>query len=186
MVNDGSDWREAVRSHRSEKAATFASREATPLGDAAFEDFDGFEFYTVEESVRVTGRLETVADPETVSLKASRGPPMSFERVGQLGVTVDGEFAVLETFRAPGVEALLVPFRDRTNGTETWSEGRYLTIPGPADAESAQVLEPTVDFNLAYHPLCVYDPSVRSALPPAENELPLQIRAGERLPGSGE
>lgn len=186
MDNDGSDWREAVRSHRSEKAATYASREETPLGDAAFADFDGLEFYPVDETVRVSGRLETVANPEPVSLAASRGPQMSFERVGQLGVTVDGEFAVLETFRAPGVEALLVPFRDRTNGSETWAKGRYLTLPGPDGEESAEVLEVTVDFNLAYHPLCVYDPSVRSVLPPEENELPVPIRAGERLPGDGE
>ena len=38
-----------------------------------------------------------------------------------------------------------------------------------------------VDFNLAYHPSCVYDPRFSCPLTPAENRLPVRIEAGERL-----
>ena len=40
----------------------------------------------------------------------------------------------------------------------------------------------TLDFNLAYHPSCVYDPRYSCPLTPAENRLPIRIEAGERLP----
>jgi uncharacterized protein (DUF1684 family) len=38
-----------------------------------------------------------------------------------------------------------------------------------------------LDFNLAYHPSCVYDPRYSCPLTPAENRLPVRIEAGERL-----
>src|SRR5215211_1898233 len=39
----------------------------------------------------------------------------------------------------------------------------------------------TLDFNMAYHPSCVYDPRFSCPLTPAENRLPLRVEAGERL-----
>ena len=38
-----------------------------------------------------------------------------------------------------------------------------------------------IDFNLAYHPSCVYDARHSCPLTPAENRLPVRIEAGERL-----
>jgi len=38
-----------------------------------------------------------------------------------------------------------------------------------------------IDFNLAYHPSCVYAPNFSCPLTPAENRLPIRIEAGERL-----
>ena len=38
-----------------------------------------------------------------------------------------------------------------------------------------------IDFNLAYHPSCVYAPQFSCPLTPAENRLPIRIEAGERL-----
>ena len=39
----------------------------------------------------------------------------------------------------------------------------------------------SLDFNLAYHPSCVYDMKFSCPLTPAENRLSVPIRAGERL-----
>jgi uncharacterized protein (DUF1684 family) len=38
-----------------------------------------------------------------------------------------------------------------------------------------------LDFNMAYHPSCVYDPRWNCPLAPPENRLPVAVRAGERL-----
>ena len=49
------------------------------------------------------------------------------------------------------------------------------------------ILEPdddgtyAIDFNLAYHPSCVYAPQYSCPLTPAENRLDTRIEAGERL-----
>jgi uncharacterized protein (DUF1684 family) len=68
-----------------------------------------------------------------------------------------------------------VPFVDATSGSETYGAGRYLDIEREEDGTYS------LDFNLAYHPSCVYDARFSCPLTPAENRLAVSIRAGERL-----
>ncbi|MGM0372463.1 MAG: DUF1684 domain-containing protein [Halobacteriota archaeon] len=171
-----SDWIEAVREHREAKSRAFESADS-PLSETAQQRFDGLDFFPIDEQFRLTGRLEQLTDPESVSLEATRGPPVPFEHVGQLGVEIAGELHVLAVYRAQGVDALLVPFRDETNGEETWSQGRYLNLSPPEKPGRVSV---RVDFNLAYHPLCVYDETTSSAIPPVENQISTAVRAGEK------
>ena len=79
------------------------------------------------------------------------------------------------TFDGGDGQSLFVPFLDATSGTETYGAGRYL------DLEPEDDLSYELDFNLAYHPSCVYDPVYSCPLTPAENRLPIRIEAGERL-----
>ena len=72
--------------------------------------------------------------------------------------------------------AVFVPFLDATSGHETYGAGRYLDLEPEDDGTY------TLDFNLAYHPSCVYDVLFSCPLTPAENRLPERIEAGERLP----
>lgn len=181
MDEDESDWRQELQTGRAEKTATYEDSTDSPLSESARETFEGLSWFPIDESYRVTARFEHFKTTRSDSLEATRGSPMSYDHVGQLGVTFDGDLTVLSVYRAPGVESLLLPFRDRTNGETTWKHGRYLTIDPPPSEESGRVrTEVRVDFNRAYQPLCVYDDSVRSAKPPADNEIPHPIRAGER------
>jgi uncharacterized protein (DUF1684 family) len=76
---------------------------------------------------------------------------------------------------------LFLPFRDTTNGAETYGGGRYLydTIKG-ADLGAGQD-ELILDFNYAYNPSCAYSPRWVCPLAPAENKLPFRVEAGERV-----
>lgn len=78
---------------------------------------------------------------------------------------------------------LFVPFRDATSGRETYGAGRYLEVQVEEDADGRQIA--TIDFNLAYNPYCAYNEAYSCPLPPAENSLPVVIRAGERIYGNG-
>ena len=49
-----------------------------------------------------------------------------------------------------------MPFLDATSGTETYGAGRYLDLEPEEDGTYA------LDFNLAYHPSCVYDTGTRA------------------------
>jgi uncharacterized protein (DUF1684 family) len=75
---------------------------------------------------------------------------------------------------------MFLPFLDATSGSETYGAGRYLDLEPDEDGTYA------IDFNLAYHPSCVYAPQYSSPLTPAENRLPIRIEAGERLPEGDE
>jgi len=88
---------------------------------------------------------------------------------------VDGVEQSLTVFRQPYSGELFLPFVDAGAWSETYGAGRYLDLPV---LEGGRLL---VDFNYAYHPYCAYNPGYSCPIPPAENRLPVSIRAGERL-----
>jgi uncharacterized protein (DUF1684 family) len=76
---------------------------------------------------------------------------------------------------ARDMNRLFVPFSDMTSGTETYPAGRYLDL----DRTATGVYE--VDFNYAYHPYCLFNPTYDCPFPPEENRLKVPIHAGEKL-----
>ncbi|MFB6125053.1 MAG: DUF1684 domain-containing protein [Halanaeroarchaeum sp.] len=174
---DESAWRERVQAYRREKDDFFATDEDSPLPAERREDFEGLAYFDLDPNYRVVARLQAVRDPEAVELPTNRGPDVEFERVATLGFSLHGDHHVLAAFRTPGQRDLLVPFNDETNGTETARDGRYLALEV---GDLATGMDVVVDFNLAYHPFCVYDEDYVAALPPEENELSIAVRAGER------
>ena len=83
---------------------------------------------------------------------------------------------------------LFIPFRDATNGSETYGAGRYL-VDGAKSADlGGDPAQGTIiiDFNFAFQPSCAFDPRWACPLAPPENRLDLAIRAGERSPEVGE
>ena len=80
---------------------------------------------------------------------------------------------------------LFLPFRDGTNGTETYGGGRYLldTVKGADLGTDGGRL--ALDFNFAYNPSCAYDPRWACPLSPPANKLAVAVRAGEKKPEVG-
>jgi uncharacterized protein (DUF1684 family) len=109
---------------------------------------------------------------------------LSFSRIGTVSLPLPDGTRRLTVFWMAGYSGgLFVPFRDGTNGTETYGAGRYLV-----DAAKSADLggDPTagamiLDFNFAFQPSCAFDPRWACPLAPPENRLDIPIRAGERL-----
>ncbi|MFB6266671.1 MAG: DUF1684 domain-containing protein [Halodesulfurarchaeum sp.] len=167
---DEAAWRGRIERFRAEHEETLRDRLSDP---------PRLSYFPIDRDFRLPATLSWRSTPETVSLAANRGPDVEFEHVASLGFDLGGDHTVLAAYRAPGLEDLLVPFRDETNGVETAACGRYVTL----DVEGVESGKPVaLDFNLAYHPFCVHDDSFASALPPEDNRVHVEIRAGERLP----
>jgi len=71
---------------------------------------------------------------------------------------------------------LFIPFKDLTSGTETYGGGRYMDIMIP---EGDEII---LNFNTAYNPYCAYANGYFCPIPPAENTLNVEIRAGAMIP----
>ena len=77
---------------------------------------------------------------------------------------------------SPYKNLLFVPFKDLTNGKETYGAGRYMDIVKPRGDEAI------LNFNLAYNPNCAYGSEDFSCpIPPKENFLQAEIKAGEKI-----
>jgi hypothetical protein len=173
-------YKDAVEGFRLDKDEFFKTMPGSPIPEAERATFTGLPYYPVDESMVFEGlTLEpyTGDEPSNFQIPTSDGKLRPAHRAGVLRFELGGAPRQLTayTFDEGDGESLFVPFLDQTSGTETYGAGRYLDLEPEDDGTY------TVDFNLAYHPSCVYDMKFSCPLTPAENRLPVRIEAGERL-----
>lgn len=178
-------YEDAVRQYRADKDAAFRSLPDSPIPAAARGSFRGLSYFEVDPAMVVEElTLEPYAGDEPVrfQIPTSDGRLLPAERAGMFRFALDGTPLTLTAYRVAQADddaSLFVPFLDATSGRETYGAGRYLDLEPDDDGTW------TLDFNLAYHPSCVYDPEYSCPLTPPENRLPVRIEAGERLSPSG-
>jgi uncharacterized protein (DUF1684 family) len=120
----------------------------------------------------------------TIDLPVSAGGAMAFRRFGAVTIPFAGGPRRLEIYWMEGYAGgLFLPFRDATNGTETYGAGRYLLDAAKSadlggDRAAGSLI---LDFNFAFQPSCAFDPKWACPLAPPSNRLDIPIRAGERL-----
>ncbi|HYK94781.1 MAG TPA: DUF1684 domain-containing protein [Candidatus Binatus sp.] len=120
----------------------------------------------------------------TLGLPISTGGEESFTRIGRLAIPFRGGERSLGAYWMAGYAGgVFAPFRDATNGAETYGAGRYL-LDTAKSADLGAGVAPyslVLDFNFAFHPSCAFDPRWSCPLAPPENRLDIRIEAGERL-----
>lgn len=176
------DYPTAVQLFRADKDDYFRQAHDSPIPHDQRHDFAGLPYFPVDEDLRFEGlELEPYVgdEPTSFQIPTSDGQLRDAERAGTFRFELGGAEHRLTGYRfAEGdSESVFVPFLDQTSGSETYGAGRYLDLdPDPQDGTYV------IDFNLAYHPSCVYDPRFSCPLTPPENRLPVRVEAGERLP----
>jgi uncharacterized protein len=109
---------------------------------------------------------------------------MAFRRFGAVTFPLPEGPRRLELYWMEGYAGgLFLPFRDATNGSETYGAGRYLLDAAKSadlggDRDRGTLI---LDFNFAFQPSCAFDPKWACPLAPPSNRLDVPIRAGERL-----
>jgi uncharacterized protein (DUF1684 family) len=177
---DPQSYAAQVSAWRAAKDAAFRTTRDSPIPAPARATFTGLAYYAVDPRYRVPALLtENRANPPVIiELQTSGAERDKFQQVGLLGFTLDGTPYQLTAFAsvdAADMRRLFVPFADTTNGTETYKGGRFLDL----DRTPTGLYD--LDFNYAYQPLCVYNPTYICPVPPRENKLAVAIRGGEKL-----
>jgi uncharacterized protein (DUF1684 family) len=173
-------YEDAVAMFRADKDEFFRTSANSPLPATQRDGFTGLPYYTLDQSLVFDDLLlepYTGTEPVRFEIPTSDGRTRAAERAGVFRFTVDGKEQTLTayTFEGGSNESVFVPFVDATSGKETYGAGRYLDVEREEDGTYS------LDFNLAYHPSCVYDEKYSCPLTPAENRLSVAIPAGERL-----
>ena len=179
---------------RAARGDMFYEHEQSPLPLEGRSRFSGLSYWAYDPAYRMRVRVEA-AEPAgeppgapaavpPIQLPQSGAEPFSFQRIGRVRLSGPLAGSTLSVFWMEGYAGgLFIPFRDATSGGETYGAGRYLldTVKGAdhgGDPDSGELL---LDFNLAYHPSCVYDARWNCPLAPPENTLAEPVRVGERL-----
>ena len=137
-------------------------------------------YFPPDPSYTAPAELKLANERPVFEMPTSTGKLRRMERVGVLEFLLRGQPMSLAAFVEEGqaLENLFVPFADLTTGKETYPAGRYLDIRPTSTGFY------NIDFNLAYNPTCAYNASYDCPYPPASNRLKVEIRAGEKAPGT--
>ena len=170
------DYGARIAAERARKDEIFRTGgDDSPVLPADIPTFVPLSYFPIDESYAVPAQLRPAAEQVRLQMPTSTGKLRDTTRIGTLEFSFRGQPLKLTAFLEDGSRRLFVPFSDLTSGTETYQAGRYMNLdPTPTGIY-------IVDFNVAYHPYCYYNETFDCPLPPAENRLPVPIRAGERL-----
>jgi uncharacterized protein (DUF1684 family) len=177
----------ALAHWRAVRERLYREHPQSPVPPGAREAFRAVHFEH-DPSLRFEVTIEPAPPPARglleLELPNSGADSLSFSRVGRIAIPfAEGERSLSVFWMAGYSGGLFIPFRDGTNGTETYGAGRYL-IDGAKSADlggNPATGTVIIDFNFAVQPSCAFDPRWACPLAPPENRLDIAVRAGERL-----
>ena len=175
---------EGWRVWREDRDRLFREHPQSPIPRERRASFPGLALFDYDPGLRVRAEIVPTAVESDIGLLHSGGGTTRAVTFGIARFEIDGTPATLPIYRLLAYgDGVFLPFRDATSGAETYGGGRYLidTVKG-ADTLESTVDTVHLDFNFAYHPSCVHDPSWSCPLAPADSRLPMAVRGGERMP----
>ncbi|HEY4633417.1 MAG TPA: DUF1684 domain-containing protein [Candidatus Limnocylindrales bacterium] len=167
---------------RQVRGALYREHDQSPVPVADRAAFEALHF-AADPTLRfeVAVARDVGGPPADVPLSAGGG--MSLRRLGWLDIPFAAGERRLALYWMEGYAGgLFLPFRDATNGRETYPAGRYLLDAAKgADLGATRDGRLVIDFNFAYQPSCAFDARWACPLAPPENWLDIPISAGERI-----
>jgi uncharacterized protein (DUF1684 family) len=168
-----------VMEWRKERDAFFKNHERSPLTSREKRNFKGLKYYPFNSQYAFSGKIERyilhINNPKYyATFLTNKGINKRYIRYGKFHFKLNGSDYTIEVYKSILSDTLFIPFKDKTNGKETYEGGRYI------DAEILRGYRMDLDFNMAYHPSCAYNEKFICVLTPRENMLEIEIKAGEK------
>lgn len=174
-----------LKTFREGRENEFRNKTETPLQDKDFAEFKGLNYFPENKKFVVKATFKRTSDEKYFQMPTSSGKSKKFGKYGVLSFKLNGKKQTLSVYQADAevlkkypeyADLLFVPFKDLTNGAQTYSGGRYIDLKTPTGNEVI------LNFNLAYNPNCAYGSDrYNCPIPPKENALQVKIEAGEKI-----
>jgi uncharacterized protein (DUF1684 family) len=164
---------------RKERDIFFKTHQRSPLSPQEKRNFKGLKYYPFDPKYVFSGRIERyifhINNPKYyATFLTNKGTHKRYIRYGKFHFNLNGKEYTIEIYKSILSDNIFIPFKDKTNGKESYEGGRYI------DAEILPGYMMVLDFNMAYYPSCAYSDHFICVLPPKENMLDIEIRAGEK------
>jgi uncharacterized protein len=141
--------------------------------------FKGIDYYDTNRKWRVKAKLEPALGDKKIMITDVLGQTNPQPSAGTLVFSISGKTYKLDAIDEG--EQLFIIFKDATSGSETYGAGRFLYADKPKSGNSLML-----DFNKAINPPCAFTEFATCPLPPKQNWLEVEIKAGEKKYGSHE
>jgi uncharacterized protein (DUF1684 family) len=172
-------WPDRLERDRKAKVEYFRDSPHSPLPvEMRGEEFPGLSYFDPDPAYRLVLPLHEHDQTEAVTVETTADGERTYHRWGEFRFEINGEVQTLQAYRPrDDTDRFWVPFRDETNGQETYDAGRYLDLKPDEDSVGGKWV---LDFNRAYNPTCAYNHAYECPLIPMANWLDVRIEAGEK------
>jgi len=174
------EFAKQTEAFRAEYKSEFLKSERSPLKK---KDLQYLRFYEADSSYRVTATFEKSEKSEPFEMPTYSGIKKTYVQYGILTFELLGVKQTLNVYKSLGLQALpqykdylFLPFKDKTNGKESYGGGRYIDLTTKDIKDNVYIL----DFNKCYNPYCAYSNGYNCPIPPKVNHLAVAIEAGEK------
>jgi uncharacterized protein (DUF1684 family) len=168
-----------INAFRKERNEFLKNHPRSPLNKEDRGRFSSLDVFPTDLKYVLVGKIDryhlNIHNPDYyATFPTNKGTNKRYVRYGKFTFELNGETYTLELYKSILSDSLFVPFRDKTNNTETYEMGRYI------DAEILPGYHTVIDFNMAYSPNCMFSDNFTCPIPPEENSLSVRITAGEK------
>lgn len=174
-----STYSSQIKSHRDRYLQDFIKDTRAPLDSA---DLEYIHFFEADENYAVECTFKVATDKKPFDMATYSGITKPYQVYGYLSCPVKGKNIELELYQNRQMASipayadhLFLPFKDLTNGEESYGGGRYIDVK----ASSINNGKIAIDFNKAYNPWCAYSDGYNCPIPPIANHLDIMLKAGE-------
>jgi len=141
---------------RKERDEFFKNHQRSPLTPSEKRNFKGLKYYPFDPRYKFCGSIERfilhINNPKYyATFLTNKGINKRYIRYEKFHFNLDGQEHTLEVCKSILSDTLFIPFKDKTNGKDTYDGGRYI------DAEILSGYQMVLDFNMAYYPSCAYN-----------------------------
>ena len=171
--------RDSVLAFQKKINSEYANPKESPLKPNDLEKFKSLDFYPINEKFVVVAKFVKTPNEKPFQMPTSTDRKPMYVKFGEAHFSIDGKPYKLNIYQSQDLKkiekyknSLFLPFTDLTSGVESYGGGRYIDLEIPAGSEI------TIDFNRAYNPYCAYNHKYSCPIPPQENDLDLEIKAG--------
>ena len=174
-LKEQSPYSQKVLRYRDSMDAVFYSGSNKILPKEAIATDGKLNYFLPDESYRVQAQFIPIKNGEVFKMKTNTDRLPEYRKYGKLSFTIQNQNLVLTLYQnLEQPEYLFCPFKDKTNGKQSYGAGRFL------DFEEKDLENMVLDFNYAYNPYCAYNSNFSCPLPPLENHLEIAVMAGEK------
>jgi uncharacterized protein (DUF1684 family) len=176
-----SEYIAGIQKERAQKDIEMLTDEKSPIPAEEKATFKKLYYFEPDPVYRIEASFNRFDQATRFLMKTTTDRLPEYSLYGVVNFNLNGKdyslnvYQNIELVKKPGYEKhLFLPFNDETNSNETYGGGRFLDLTETGESKLV------IDFNLAYNPYCAYNQKYSCPIPPAENNLEVKIKAGEK------
>ncbi len=170
---------ESIKDFRYTLNLEYANKKTSPLTEKDFLTFSSLDFYPINKKYYIKADFKRTPNETPFEMLTTTSRLAKYVKYGEATFKIEGENLKLNIYQSLSLrekpeykDYLFLPFTDETSGKESYAGGRYIDLRIPKGGKLI------IDFNKSYNPYCAYNHKYSCPIPPNENHLTVEIKAG--------